>query len=88
MSRCEIVQRITELHEATVQRWHQQSLDDPYEGLLGVVCQQHQFNFLLWHAEDIARSPHEPDCRIAAVKRAIDGYNQQRNDWIENCIVR
>ena len=37
----------------------------------------------MWHEEDVARSPHEPDSRIAEVKRAIDGYNQQRNDWIE-----
>jgi len=35
------------------------------------------------HEEDIARSPDVGDERIAAVKRAIDGYNQQRNDWIE-----
>lgn len=79
----EIVRQVTDLHAATVQRWHQQPLDNPYDQILGVVCQQHQFNFLLWHEEDIARSPHEPDCRIAEVKRAIDGYNQQRNDWIE-----
>ena len=38
---------------------------------------------LLWHEEDVARSPDVSDARIAMVKRAIDGYNQQRNDWIE-----
>ena len=50
---------------------------------MGTICQQHQYNFLLWHEEDIARSPDVSDARIAMVKRAIDGYNQQRNDWIE-----
>jgi hypothetical protein len=47
------------------------------------VCRQHGFNFLLWHEEDIARSPDVGDAKIAQVKRAIDGYNQQRNDAIE-----
>ena len=37
----------------------------------------------MWHEEDIARSPNVGDQRIAAVKRAIDGYNQKRNDGIE-----
>lgn len=78
-----LVQQIRELHEETVNRWHHDPVDNPFDGLLHVVCQQHQFNFLLWHEEDIARSPREPDSRIAAVKRAIDRYNQQRNDWIE-----
>jgi len=79
----DLVQRITALHGETVARWHTDPPDNKYEGLLGVVCQQHQFNFLLWHEEDVARSPDVSDARIAAVKRAIDGYNQQRNDWIE-----
>lgn len=79
----EIVADITQLHVDTVARWHHEDLDNPYPGLLSVVCQQHQYNFLLWHEEDIARSSDVPDARIAAVKRAIDGYNQQRNDWIE-----
>jgi len=77
------VQEINRLHRDMVVRWHQQDVDYPYEGLLGIVCKQFSFNFLLWHEEDIARSPNEPDHRIAQVKRNIDGYNQQRNDWIE-----
>ncbi len=77
------VQKITALHRDTVARWHQAEPDNPYADFLGVVCQQHQYNYLLWHEEDIARSPDVSDARIAMVKRAIDGYNQQRNDWIE-----
>src|SRR4029079_4913788 len=78
-----LVDQITELHRAMVVRWHEEPPDNPHDGLLGTVCQQHQFNFLLWHEEDIARSPDVSDARIAAVKRAINRYNQQRNDWIE-----
>ncbi len=79
----DLVQQITALHGETVARWHTDPPDNKYDGLLGIVCQQHQFNYLLWHEEDIARSPDVSDRRIAAVKRSIDRYNQQRNDWIE-----
>ena len=78
-----LVRQITDLQQSAVVRWHQRDFDNPYTGLLAFVCQQHQFNFLLWHEEDIARSSDVSDARIAAVKRAIDGYNQQRNDAIE-----
>ena len=47
------------------------------------MTEQFSFNFLLWHQEDIARSPDVGDAKIAEVKRKIDGYNQNRNDWIE-----
>lgn len=40
-------------------------------------------NYLLWHEEDKARRTDVDDSMIATVKRAIDGYNQQRNDLIE-----
>jgi len=66
-----------------VTRWHEVEPAHAEEGLRGRLCDLHRFNFLLWHEEDIARSPAVSDARIAAVKRAIDGYNQARNDAIE-----
>jgi hypothetical protein len=77
------VHEVTALQRAMIVRWHQQPVDQPFEGFLGLVCQQCGFNFLLWHEEDIARSPDVSDAEIARVKRSIDRYNQQRNDAIE-----
>jgi hypothetical protein len=78
------IRAVTELHRATVQRWHEAELDNPYEDFLQLVCEQHQRNYLLWHQEDMARNPEASDATIAAVKRRIDKLNQERNDWIEN----
>jgi hypothetical protein len=78
-----IVRQVLQLHADAVDRWHAEPLDNPYTGLLGVVCQQHQYNFQLWHEEDIARRTDVTDAQIAQVKRNIDGFNQRRNDWIE-----
>jgi hypothetical protein len=43
----------------------------------------HRYNCLLWNEEDLARRKRVQDAEIAANKRAIDGYNQKRNDAIE-----
>ena len=77
------VDDIVQLQTQTVSDWHQRPIENLYEGFQQVVCQQHTFNYLLWHEEDIARSRDVSDAEIARVKRSIDGYNQQRNDWIE-----
>jgi hypothetical protein len=77
------VKTVTELHRTTVQRWHDQEINNPYEGILGLICEQHKRNYLLWHQEDIARSPNASDKQLADVKRAIDRLNQERNDHIE-----
>jgi hypothetical protein len=73
-----------------VAHWHHFEVEHSEEGLRGRICDLHRFNFLLWHEEDIARSPEVSDGRIAQVKRAIDRYNQARNDAIEkvdDCLI-
>ena len=43
----------------------------------------HFFNTKLWNEEDLARRKKVPDNEIANNKRAIDSFNQNRNDYIE-----
>ncbi len=43
----------------------------------------HRFNALLWAEEDLARRTRVSDAAIAANKRAIDRFNQARNDAVE-----
>jgi hypothetical protein len=47
------------------------------------IADNHQWNCSLWAEEDLARRRNVPDAAIAANKRAIDGFNQKRNDAIE-----
>jgi Protein of unknown function (DUF4254) len=56
----------------------------PREGALWHWVQtNHRFNGLLWAEEDLARRTTVSDAEIAANKRAIDQYNQARNDATE-----
>lgn len=43
----------------------------------------HFFNTKLWNEEDLARRQKVSDTEIANNKRAIDRFNQSRNDYIE-----
>jgi len=74
---------IDALLERLVAHWHEVEPAHAETGLAGKICDLHKFNFQLWHEEDIARSPDVTDAKIAQVKRAIDKYNQARNDAIE-----
>ena len=56
---------------------------DASSSVWGWIEANHRCNRLLWDEEDQARRRDVPDAAIAANKRAIDGYNQRRNDAIE-----
>jgi len=47
------------------------------------IEENNQYNFLLWHEEDIARIKEIAPGRIVTAKRNIDKYNQLRNNAIE-----
>lgn len=47
------------------------------------IAENHRNNCLLWAEEDLARRTRVSDSEIAANKRAIDRYNQARNDATE-----
>lgn len=51
--------------------------------LAEAVAAEHRANSRLWRLEDEARAPDGDDSLVAGVKRAIDAWNQNRNDWIE-----
>jgi len=53
------------------------------DGLWHWVQTNHRFNCRLWAEEDLARRTRVSDSEIAANKRAIDGFNQARNDATE-----
>ncbi len=55
----------------------------PDSGLWFWVQSNHRFNSCLWAEEDLARRTTVAAAEIAANKRAIDGFNQARNDATE-----
>lgn len=81
MSSEEIVAFHEECH--AISEWPEGAPARYVSGLWQLIEQNHRFNCLLWNEEDLARRKQVPDADIAANKRAIDGYNQKRNDAIE-----
>lgn len=55
----------------------------PAESAWQKIALNHRFNCLLWDEEDRARRVDVGHADIAASKRLIDRYNQQRNDAVE-----
>ena len=56
---------------------------DEGSDLLRSAKLNHSWNMQLWAEEDLARRLHAPDAEIVANKRAIDKFNQARNNAIE-----
>ena len=77
--------RLREFHDRCVDepRWAQREAPLHASGVWGWIEANHRCNSLLWDEEDMARRVDVADAEIAANKRAIDGYNQKRNDAIE-----
>ncbi len=63
--------------------WAKSAPPGSTEGAWEFIEANHRCNCLLWDEEDQARRKDVPDSAIAANKRAIDGYNQRRQDAIE-----
>jgi hypothetical protein len=73
------------LYKSLTAVWAQQPaapLSLPAQGLIWAY-RLHFYNFRLWHAEDGVRRPGASECFIAQSKRAIDTFNQQRHEQIE-----
>jgi hypothetical protein len=63
--------------------WPAEQPAPPDDRLWTWVQANHRNNSLLWAEEDLARRTTVAAAEIAANKRAIDGYNQARNDATE-----
>ena len=63
--------------------WHHPPACAIGEDFDRLISENHLHNFLLWHEEDIARRDDLGPERVCQAKRAIDRYNQQRNNFIE-----
>ena len=76
---------IVDLHDRLLAQadWSEGDPVKPGEDAWSFIERNHRCNCRLWTEEDQARRRDVPDAAIAANKRNIDAFNQQRNDAIE-----
>lgn len=78
-----LIQEITDLHHKSIHSWLQAPIQIQHHGLLQLIEENHAFNFQLWQAEDRARREDKGHTFVYHAKRAIDHFNQQRNNRME-----
>jgi hypothetical protein len=76
---------LRDFHDARVAdpQWAKSSPPLHEDGAWRFIEANHRYNVLLWDEEDLARRVDVADAEIAANKRAIDAFNQKRNDAVE-----
>ncbi|HKO81615.1 MAG TPA: DUF4254 domain-containing protein [Chitinophagaceae bacterium] len=74
---------ILELQKNCIAAWHMEVILTQKELPWKYIEENNQYNFLLWHEEDIARIKDIDPLRIVEAKRNIDKFNQLRNNAIE-----
>ena len=76
---------VTAFHDERVAKrtWAAGAATEHESGVWQWIEANHRWNNRLWDEEDLARRTDVADAEIAANKRAIDGFNQKRNDAIE-----
>ena len=77
------VNSILELQKNCVINWHDKLVLSMEQPPSKFIEENHQYNFLLWHEEDVARVKDIELIKIVEAKRNIDKYNQLRNNAIE-----
>jgi len=85
--------RLDDITAAAISAFHDECLATPRwaesestrfeDGVWKLIELNHRFNTLLWEQEDQARRRDVADRFVAENKRAIDRYNQKRQDAIE-----
>lgn len=78
-----LIEEIKALHRDSILRWQHAPIQIQTEGLLQAIEENHAFNFQLWQAEDRARREDKGHSFVYEAKRAIDHFNQQRNNRME-----
>jgi len=77
------VPSIIQYHDAILRLPGGRGVPVAADGTWPAIAANHEFNILLWREEDKARRRDVAASEIAANKRHIDRYNQQRNDAVE-----
>ncbi|MDP3226316.1 MAG: DUF4254 domain-containing protein [Rubrivivax sp.] len=80
-----LASQVSHLHDQLLAQpgWPQTEAPEPPTELWRWVQANHRNNCLLWAEEDLARRTTVAEAEIAANKRAIDRFNQARNDATE-----
>lgn len=79
----DLISNIVPLQQQCIIQWKEQGIELTQTHFLQLVEENHSFNFKLWNAEDQARREDLGSEGVYHAKRAIDQYNQQRNNRME-----